>query len=295
MARQNAQPTTTSTDEDATRGPQLLEDRSVAGILVHLLAIPTGVVGAGLVYLLASTEFTKRNARNALDWHLTVLGLTVVTFGSLFIYAAGTGQGFTEMVPLQSSVLTGAGIVVPGLLILWFGAMSFTFVAGLVAMGKAIFGSAWRYPLSFPFVDRYGAAIAVDTSWPLVIAAYVVSFPLVMAGIFVDPNEGVRFVLSTLGLLGLVLILTPVTVAVLYLHGHRDRPQNADWQPPVVAYIGLPVGFGVVGYGGSRLLTDSVSPSGDGMYVFLAVLWISVAVYLARWWTTPNGTSGSYR
>ena len=295
MARQNFQPTTTSTDGDGTRGPQLLEERSVAGILVHFIAIPTGVVGAGLVYLLANTAFTKRNARNALDWHLTVLGLTVVTFGSLFIYAEGTGQVFTEMVLFSSSILTGAGIAVQGLVILWVSAMVFTFVAGLVAMGKAVFGSAWRYPLSFPFVDRYGAAVAVDTSWPFVIAAYVVSLPLIMTGVLAGPDGGAGFLLSTAGLLGVVLILTPVTVAVLYLHGHRDRPQDADWQPSVVAYIGLPVGFGVVGYGGSRLFTDSVSPSGDGMYVFLAVLWISAAVYLARWWTTADRTGGSQR
>jgi hypothetical protein len=295
MARQNLQPTTTSTDGDGTRGPQLLEDRSVAGILVHFIAIPTGAVGAGLVYLLASTEFTKRNARNALDWHLTVMGLTVVTFGSLFIYAEGTGQGFTEMILLPSSVLTGAGIVIPGLLILWSTAMFFTFVAGLVAMGKAVFGSAWRYPLSFPFVDRYGAAVAVDTSWPLLIAVYAVLLPVIMASVFVGPDRGAGFLLSTAGLVGLVLILTPMTVAVLYLHGHRDRPQDADWQPRVVAYIGFPVGFGVLGYGSSRLLTDSVSPSGDGMYVFLAALWISAAVYLARWWTTADGTGGSQR
>ncbi len=55
------------TSTPPTPGPKLLEERSLGGILIHFLAIPTGVVGAGLLYLLAADEFTKRNARNALD------------------------------------------------------------------------------------------------------------------------------------------------------------------------------------------------------------------------------------
>ena len=287
MDRTHSQ-TTTPTDEDATRGPQLLEERSVAGILVHFIAIPTGVVGAGLVYLLASNEFTIRNARNALDWQLTVLGLTAVTFGSLVLYTEGTGQGLTEIAVLPSSVSTAAGVIVPALLTLWFSAMFLTFLVGLVAMGKAIFGTAWRYPLSPPLVDRYGFSGTFDNNRPLVIVAYVVSLPVVFWGVFVDPGEEVVFFLSTLGLLGLFMILTPLTVGAMYLHGDRDRSPNADWQPPVVAYLGLPAVIGLFGYGGSRMLTDSVYPLGDGMYAFLATFWVSAAVYLIRWWTTAS-------
>ncbi|SFC51582.1 hypothetical protein SAMN05444422_109180 [Halobiforma haloterrestris] len=129
-------------------GPNLLEERSIGGILVHFLAIPTGIAGAGIVYLLTTNEFTKRNARNALDWHLTVLALTVVTFGSLFTYSELTGQGATDvaalpsLVSLPSAASTVAGLVVPALLTLWFAVTFWTFVVGLVAMGKATFGTA---------------------------------------------------------------------------------------------------------------------------------------------------------
>jgi len=295
MARQNSQPTTTSTDGDATTGPQLLADRSIVGILVHFIAIPTGVVGAGLVYLLASNEFTRQNARNALDWHLSVLGLTVVTFGSLFIYAEGTGQGFTEMAVFPSSVSMGAGIVVPVLLSLWFVIQFCTFLVGFVAMGKATFGSAWRYPFSPRLVDRYGSLLAVDNNWLLVIAAYVVSFPLLMWGVFGGSDEGVVFFAAAFGLLGFLMVLTPLTVAAMYLHGDRDRSHEATWQPPVVAYLGAPAVVGLLGYGGSRFFTDSVYPAGDAMYVCLAALWVSAVIYLIRWWTTPNETRGSQR
>ena len=84
------------------------------------------------------------------------------------------------------------------------------------------------------------------------------------------------------------MVLTPLTMGAMYLHGDRDRSPDADWQPPVVAYLGVPVGIGLLGYGGSRLLTDSGYPSGDAMYVFLAALWVSAAVYLIRWWTTAS-------
>ena len=285
MDRQNSQPTPTPTDEDATRGPQLLEERSVAGILVHFTAIPTGVVGAGLVYLLANNEFTRRNARNALDWHLTVLGLTAVTFGSLFIYSEGTGQGLGDIAVFPSSVSTAAGVIVPALLTLWVGAVFFTFLIGFITMGKATFGSAWRYPLSPPLVDRYGSAVSFDNNWPLVIVAYVVSFPVVMWGVFFGSDETAVFFLTGFGLIGLLFVLTPLTMGAMYLHGDRDRSPDADWQPPVVAYLGLPIGTGLLGYGGSRLLTDSAYPSGDAMYVFLAAFWVSAAVYLIRWWT----------
>jgi len=288
MARQNSQPTTTSTDGDATTGPQLLADRSIVGILVHFIAIPTGVVGAGLVYLLASNEFTRQNARNALDWHLSVLGLTVVTFGSLFIYAEGTGQGFTEMAVFPSSVSTVGSVIVPALLSLWFGAVFLTFLVGFTAMGKAVFGSAWRYPLSPPLVDRYGSAVSFDNNWPLVIVAYVVSFPAVMWGVFFGSDETAVFFMTGFGLIGLLMILTPLTVGAMYIHGDRDRSRDAPWQPPVVAYVGVPIGIGLLGYGGSRFFTDSVYPLGDAMYVFLATLWVSAGVYLARWWTTGS-------
>lgn len=279
---------TTATDGDATSEPQLLVDRSVAGILVHFIAIPTGIAGAGLVYLLASNEFTRRNARNALDWHLTVLGLTAATFGSLAIYTEGTGQGVTDIATFPSPVSTAAGVIVPVLLTLWGGVFFLTVAVGLAAMGKAIFGSAWRYPLSPPLVDRYGSFVAVDNNWPLVIAAYAVSFPAVMWGVFFGFDGTIVFFLVGFGLLGLLMILTPLTMGAMYIHGDRDRPRNAAWQPPVVAYLGVPIGVGLLGYGGSRLFTDSMYPLGDAMYVFLAVLWVSAAVYLSRWRATAS-------
>lgn len=271
-----------------TEGPNLLDERSMGGILVHFVAIPTGIVGAGLMYLLATNDFTKQNARNALDWHLTVLAFVVVTFGSLFTYAELTGQGTTDVVTLPSPVASGADLVISVLLTLWTGVVFWTIVVGFIAMAKATFGTAWRYPLSPALVDRYGSSISLSGEWPLVIIGYVVSAPTVIGAVFLGPWDGTGFVITWLGLFGLIMFLTPLTMAAIYFHGERCRPRDADWQPHVVVYLGVPIAVSVVGYVLSGALADSINPAGDAMYVFLAAFWVSATVYLSRWWTTSK-------
>lgn len=271
-----------------SEGPNLLEERSIGGIFVHFLAIPTSVVGAGIVYLLATNEFTKRNARNALDWHLTVLAITVLAFGSLFVLGEFTEQGLFGVAVLPSPVVATAGLVVSALLTLQTVVWIWTFVVGFVAMGKATFGTTWRYPLSPTLVGRYGSRVDVSGKWPLVVLAYVVLLPIVMWGVFFGSMDGAAFFLSAFGLLGLVMVLTPLTAVAMYINGERDRPPDADWQPQIVAYVGVPILIAAVGYVISRTFTESVYPPGDAMYVFLAAFWLSSIVYVSRWWTTTK-------
>lgn len=271
-----------------TQGPDLLEERSIGGILVHVIAIPTGVIGAGLVYLVSTNEFTERNARNALDWHLTVLALTVATFGSLFTYAELTGQGITNVAVLPAPVATVANVIILALLALWMLVTFWTFVVGFIAMGKATFGTAWRYPLTPALVDRFAPQVSVPGGWPLLIAAYVVSSPLIIGTVFFGPREGVAFLISGFGMIGLIMVMTPLAGVAMYLHGERTRPTDATWQPSIIAYIGAPVVIATVGYTLSATFTDSINPAGDAMYVFLATFWVASLVYLARWWTASR-------
>ena len=282
--------TTDHTNETASKdtGPKLLEERSIGGIFVHFIAIPTGAFGAGMVYLAASNEFTKRNARNALEWHLTVLLLTTVTFGSLLSYAELTGQGATNIVTAPASVASVGGLVVVALLSLWMGLTAWTFVVGFVAMGKAVFGTAWRYPFTPNLVDRVAGRIELSDRWPTVIFAYIVVAPLVVGAVVLGPFDGVGFLLTWLGLFGLTMLLAPLTAVAIYLHGERDRPKDASWQPPVVAYIGAPVAVAVAGYMLFGTLIDSIYPAGDAVYVFFAALWVSAIAYLVRWRTVAN-------
>ncbi len=276
----------------STEGPRLLQERSIGGILVHFVAMPTGVVGAGIVYLLATNEFTKRNARNALDWHLTVLGVAITTFGSLFVFAELTGQGATDVVVVPSLVASGAGAVISALFMLWTVVVFWTIIVGFVAMGKATFGTAWRYPLSPAVVDRIGSHVDLPGGWPLVILGYVMLLPVVMSGVFLGSMDGAAFFLSAFGLIGMIMVHTPLTAVAMYLHGERGRPRDADWRPHVVAYLGVPVAIAVIGYVLSGTVTDSINPAGDAMYVFLATFWISSIVYVSRWWTTEASQRG---
>ncbi|AUG48994.1 acyltransferase [Haloarcula taiwanensis] len=271
-----------------TPGPKLLDDRSLSGILIHFFAIPTGVVGAGLLYLLATDEFTKRNARNALDWHLTVLLITAITLGSFLTYAELTGQGITDVSVLPSSVSTIAGIAISGLFALWFGVTVWTFAVGLIAMVKAIFGTAWRYPFSLALVEQLESRIDLPGGWPLVIFGYVVLSPLVIWAVFFASTTDLVSILSAFGLVGLILVLTPLTGVAMYLHSRGDWLRETTQQPYLLAHVGIPILVAAIGYAVSLEFTQSIYPQGDAMYVFLAAFWMSAIVYLLRWWTRPS-------
>ncbi|AXR76285.1 DUF4870 domain-containing protein [Natrarchaeobaculum sulfurireducens] len=281
-------PQQTQGPPSTAEGPKLLEERSIGGIFVHFVAIPTGAVGAGLVYLVSTNEFTKRNARNALDWHLTVLALTVLTFGSLFTYAELTGQGATDIAVLPSPLTTVASVLIPALLSVWMLVWFWTFIVGFIAMGKATFGTAWRYPLTPALVDRFAPRVSVPGGWPLLIVVYTVFTPLVIGAVLFGPRDGAMFLASGLALIGLIMVLTPFAGVAMYLHGERTRPADAAWHPSVVVYIGAPIVVAVAGYVLSRTFTDSINPAGDAMYVFLAAFWVSSLVYVVRWLTTSR-------
>ena len=270
-----------------TPGPELLDQRSLSGIFVHFLAIPTGIVGAGLLYLLATDEFTKRNARNALDWHLTVLLITAISFGSLFAYAEFTGQAMTDVAILPSSVSAVGGIVILILFTLWFAATVWTFVVGLIAMVKAIFGTAWRYPLSLALVKRFESHINSSGGWPLVILGYVVLSPLLISAVFINSANDVISIFSAFGLVGLILVLTPLTGVGMYLHSKGDWLHGDAKRPYIAVHVGVPIILAAIGYAVSSQLRQSISPQGDAMYVFLAAFWISSIAYMIRWWTRP--------
>ncbi|RDZ52672.1 acyltransferase [Haloferax sp. Atlit-4N] len=276
----------TSTSTPAAPGPELLNERSIGGILVHLLSIPTGVVGAGLVYLVATNEFTKRNARNALDWHFTVLALTVLTFGSIFVYAELTEQGITNVVTLSAPIAAGVGLVISALLLVWMIVTTCTFLFGFIATGKAVFGDAWRYPLTPALVERFGSQVEVPGGWPGVIVGYVVIAPLVIGTVFLGPHEGAAVLATVFGMFGLIMVLVPLTGVAMYLHVKRTSAAGTNWKPHLVAYIGAPVLVAVLAYALSGTFTDSINPGGDAMYVFLAAFWVASLTYVLRWRTT---------
>lgn len=133
-----------------TSGPELLNERSLSGIVVHLIAFFTGILGAGLIYFVSDHPYTKANARNALNWHLSVLVLTVVAFVTFLLGAdeLTVGGETTEWSLLPAPLDTIFGLLGTALLVITMLAWLLTFVFALVATVKAIFGTPWKYPFA---------------------------------------------------------------------------------------------------------------------------------------------------
>ncbi|MBP1921938.1 putative Tic20 family protein [Halorubrum alkaliphilum] len=145
------------TSTSTATGPELLDERSLGGILVHFLGLLTGFLGPGVVYVAANNEYTRENARHALNWHVTVFALTIVAFVTFFLGAdeLTVGGEATELSLLPAPLDTVFMITGVLLVLLLFVAVLLTLVYTIVATVKAIFGSVWTYPGSVDIVGRF--------------------------------------------------------------------------------------------------------------------------------------------
>jgi hypothetical protein len=146
-----------STTSTPSTGPELLTERSIGGILVHLLSLFTGIIGDGIIYLISNNEFTRANARNALNWHVSVLALTIIAIlvfipGADELTIGGEVMEWSLLPSPLGSVFTFIGIL---LLLLVMLTWLLTLIFALIATIKAISGTAWKYPLAREFVERY--------------------------------------------------------------------------------------------------------------------------------------------
>ena len=146
----------TTNDSKPTPGPDILNERTLTGIVVHLLGLATGVVGPGIVYLVSKHEFTKENARNAVNWHLSV---TVVTAIALISVILGADSLNIPGIPVEAPLLGGSlgtafGILGTALMLLAMTSWLATFFLGLFAGFKALTGNTWEYPLARDFLTR---------------------------------------------------------------------------------------------------------------------------------------------
>lgn len=128
-------------------GPALLQERAILGIFVHLLGLLTGILGTALVYYATDHPFTEANARNALNWQLLLAGVSsVAAVLALAWIVAADALGLPDGVAIALFVPVFLAIASAAVL----GLLNFAFT--LIATGKAIFGTAWKYPLAPEFV-----------------------------------------------------------------------------------------------------------------------------------------------
>jgi len=103
---------------------------TTVAVLAHIIALLFGILGAAVIYLIASDEFAKRNAANALNWQLFLL---VATFGLIFL--AIIASFIAEILALL--------VVIP-IFFLVLADPIFCIIAAVKASG----GNAWSYPLA---------------------------------------------------------------------------------------------------------------------------------------------------
>ncbi|ERH00444.1 MAG: hypothetical protein J07HN6_02063 [Halonotius sp. J07HN6] len=140
-------------------------EQSLPGVVIHPLAF-LGLVGLGALpaaglYLAARTPFTRANARNALNWHLSVLTLGVVTVLALGV---GRTEGIItgELIDWQllpGPVATLVGLVGLLLVIVWMAAWLLTVVFAVVATFNAAASYTWRYPFAPDIVGWLGERV----------------------------------------------------------------------------------------------------------------------------------------
>lgn len=145
------------TSTATTSGPELLDERSLGGIFVHLLGLFTGFLGPILVYAVSNHEFTRANARHAINWHVSVFVLMLVAFVMFFLGAdeLTVGGETTEVSLLPAPLDLVFGVVGFLLVLVLLLAVILTLVYTIVATVKAIFGSVWTYPGAIDFVKRF--------------------------------------------------------------------------------------------------------------------------------------------
>jgi|GEM_PF-447027 len=272
------------------QGPTLLEERPLLGIFVHLLGLATSVFAPAVVYLVSDDEFTRRNARNATNWQLLVLVVTVGSIFGMFGAIALANQSLPDAVSVPDALAVPdalgqvAGLALAAGAVAVMGALTILFLLNiclpLIATGKAIFGEAWAYPVAPDAIGWIATRTAGRTMWPLVLLGYALATPLTAATHvpLVLGYEGfvILAALLTLGLMGGAAVAT----AALVRDAQDLAETNASWQPNWLPFLGVPIVAGVAIYLAAEPLWGSANPSGDGVYAFMLVLWLSTVVYL---------------
>ena len=124
------------------QGPELLTERTLTGIFVHLFGPIFGILLAGPVYYATDHAFTRENARHVLNWHLTLLAV----LGGLLVWILAVEYGG---IPDALAIV----LFLPLFVAFFYMTLGTIFFA-IIGTIKAVFGSPWKYPLAPEFIDK---------------------------------------------------------------------------------------------------------------------------------------------
>ncbi|GAB7021044.1 DUF4870 domain-containing protein [Halostagnicola bangensis] len=268
-------------------GPNLLTERTLAGIFVHLLGLGTGFVGTSFIYLLSDNDFTRSNARNATNWQLLYWGVHLgwlSAIGALFLF----DSVFPDSTPFDAIlvglfVAVGIAFFLTSILLL----IHLAFI--LVASGKAVFGTAWEYPIAPDFVGWIQNRTPDQTRWWVLISVYALVAPILFGYlswlVISDGPEAEALFFASFFLVVFSMLASLFTLVALYRDASKLEESNADWQPNWLPYVGIPLGASALTYLFATTYFRSVNPAGDAVYGFMFALWIVAVVYLCkRYW-----------
>lgn len=260
-------------------GPDLLAERTLSGIFVHLFGVGTWFLLPGFVYLVSEHEFTRANARNAVNWQVFYSLALVAVYAAFGLFALADSAlpgGIPRDVGVGLIYALGAGVYALGL------AFVLNLAFSLVATAKAIFGTAWEYPIAPDLVGWIGSREDGGTRWWVPVAAYALAAPAVFAHVlWLALGNEVRFWLFFVLLLASV-VGSPLVAAALYRDVRSLRATDAPWRPNWAPYLGVPLVAGALTYLSRAFLLPSENPSGDAVYGFMFALWAASVVYLYR-------------
>lgn len=271
----------TAVESTTEPGPSVLAERSLLGIFVHLIGLATGIVGPGLVYLFSTHEYTRTNARNAFNWQL------FVTLAWLAVLAPVLGWILlVEWTALPDPIVLGLFVVVAVAMLASTALTLLGVVFPLVATGKAIFGSAWEYPIAPDLVERLRSAGVDATVWWRFVAVYALVAPVVFVAVGWLATGGTLADGWLFGLLFVTLFLailaSVITPAALYRDAAALADEGATWRPNWRLYAGVPLGAGALTYLVASVSLGSENPAGDAVYGYMVAIWVTSVVYLYR-------------
>ena len=163
----------TPTPSENPTGDDPVADYSVAGVLVHVLALAAAIVAfwftsdvaaaclafsgvAAVVYAASEHSFTRANARNAVNWSLSVLAFATLSAIPTALYAMdGQFYGYTVSGPILPPALDAvAKFGSVALVVVTLLALVATVVFAAFAAWQAALGTPWSYPFAVSVVER---------------------------------------------------------------------------------------------------------------------------------------------
>ncbi|WP_254762142.1 DUF5518 domain-containing protein [Natrinema marinum] len=280
----------------------LTDERFRAAVILGLASIPftvalswrsapgsvsgTAVLVAGL---LVGFRYGDRSAENG-----DVGPLEAYRYGKrpAASHRAGVVAGVAGSAPAVLWAITDV-LALAGSLSAWGAAIVLLLLPVIVAIGVGVFALSgaigayvgdWVVTRSDRARDRVRSRANADSDdpsgWWRWVAAYCVLAPAVLLYVFgLRPDSGARLLLAILALFVLVPLAVIAAVA-LFEDAVTLGEIGPEWTPNYWAYVGAPLGVYALVYLVATL-TESVNPSGDGMYGFIIALWFSALVYLS--------------